>query len=261
MAIVQLQTCTLTQQWVSHSHDHHQLILATSGNTELSIEGRGNRITGDTGCLIPSGYHHDYLGDGRNTTLVMDLPVAALGKLTRSDDAQRLFERPTFYSVPGALKQMGATLAQQARVTPGLHDEISALILRTLYLGLYDRALPAERRPAVAAPSVHSRLSSASMNQLVAYVEAHLASDIKVEDLAALCCLSPGYFHQAFRAQTGQTPMAFVQQRRLQRARWLLSETDWPIGTIAAEVGFRDQGSFSRACRRRFGCAPSSLRT
>lgn len=256
MAIAQLQSCTLEHQWVSHAHSHHQLILATSGQTELSIEGRGNRITGDTGCLIPSGYHHDYLGDGRNTTLVMDLPVAGLKRLTRADDAERLFEQPSFYAVPPALKQMGAVLAAQARTSPGLHDELSALILRAIYLGLYDRA-PAPVRSS-GAPG---RLSDVSLRRVDDYVLAHLADDIRVADLAALCCLSPGYFHQAFRHQTGRTPMAYVQQQRLRRARQWLRDTDWPLGVIAAEVGFRDQGSFSRACRRHFGCPPSALRT
>lgn len=256
MAIVQLQTCTLEQQWVSHAHHHHQLILATSGQTELSIEGRGDRITGQTGCLIPSGYHHEYLGDGKNVTLVMDLPVAAVSTLTRTDDAQRLFERPVFYPVPAALQQMGSMLAQQVRCTPGLHDELSALILRAIYLGLQQRDLPQPAMP----KALYRRVSDVNLRRLEDYVLANLSADIRVADLAALCCLSPGYFHQAFRSQTGQTPMACVQQRRMQRARQLLLETDRALGVIAADVGFRDQGSFSRACRQHFGCPPSALR-
>ncbi|WP_148861545.1 helix-turn-helix transcriptional regulator [Marinobacter fonticola] len=256
MSIVSLQARTLDTHWVSHAHDYHQLIFATSGQTELSIEGRGDRITQETGCLIPSGHHHDYLGDGNNRTLVIDVPTQCLPMLAHSDDVERLFEKPSFYTVPSPLRQLGTALASQAREQPGLHDEIALLIIRSIYLGRFDDA---------PSPTPHSavrrrRFTEESLDRVEQYVDAHLDAEIHVNDLARLCFLSPGYFHQAFRDFTGMTPMAYVSQRRMARARALLESSALPVCLIASQVGFRDQGSFSRACRRHFGVAPSQLR-
>ncbi|MFD2437713.1 cupin domain-containing protein [Modicisalibacter luteus] len=66
----------------------------------------GERITRERGCLIPSTYHHEYVGDGANRTLVMDIPLANLGLTSCADEVGRLFERPRFFEVPVALYQL-----------------------------------------------------------------------------------------------------------------------------------------------------------
>jgi len=108
--------------------------------------------------------------------------------------------------------------------------------------------------------SYTGRMSDQSHLLIDEYIVQQMAEDIRVEDLARLCFLSPGYFYQTFRDHTGKTPMAHVMDRRMMKARSLLSHTDLPLSNIAGRVGFRDQGSFSRACRRHFGDTPSHLR-
>lgn len=157
------------------------------------------------------------------------------------------------------MRTLGAALADQASREPGLHDEIALLILRAIYLGQYEHPLePAPRRPrSMRHPG---RLCAHSIDLINEHINQRMAEEIHVEDLARLCCLSPGYFYQAFRAYTGQTPMNYVMARRMARARNLLSHTDLSLCTIAGRVGFKDQGSFSRACRHHFGDTPSHLR-
>lgn len=75
-----------------------------------------------------------------------------------------------------------------------------------------------------------------------------------------LCALSPGHFHALFRALVGITPLAHVQQRRLDHARSLVRHSGLSLGHIASLVGFRDQGSFSRAYRRHFETSPYAER-
>ncbi len=96
--------------------------------------------------------------------------------------------------------------------------------------------------------------------RLDAWLDQHLADEIRVEQLAALCALSPGHFHSCFRELTGVTPLAYVQRRRLEHARTLVRHSTLSLGHIAMLVGFRDQGSFSRAYRRYFELSPSSDR-
>lgn len=250
MSFFNLRACNLMQQYIAHEHPYHQLILATSGVTELQIEGRGERITRERGCLIPSTYHHEYIGDGANRTLVLDIPLANLALTSCADEVGRLFERPRFFEVPTSLYQLASGLLPQVEQHSALHTEIATLILRAIYLNLHDEALTL----APPQPREHARLD---LERLDGYIDAHLATVIVVEDLAAQCALSPGHFHACFRELTGMTPLAYVQQRRLARARELVESSAQPMGQIASLVGFRDQGSFSRAYRRAFGATPS----
>lgn len=254
MSFFQLRTCTLTQQHVAHEHNHHQLILATSGVTELCIEHRGERITRARGCLIPSTHHHEYQGDGNNRTLVLDVPLAGLTVMRGGEQVERLFDAPRFFAVTPQLQRLTATLLDQVDATPQLHDEIANLLLRALHLSLHDSV---ESRGGKRPRRGGERLDLARLD---AYIDAHLGDEIRVEDLAALCAMSPGYFHACFRQTIGQTPLAYVQCRRLMQARRLVHDTELALGHIAQVVGFRDQGSFSRAYRRQFDVAPSSQR-
>lgn len=256
MTLLDLRAATLGQEHVAHAHDHHQLILATRGATELSIEGRGDRITGNRGCLIPCGRHHDYRGDGRNRTFVLDIPAASLPALRDGEAIGRLFERPRFFAVPPRLNRLAASLMQQLECCPALHSEIAALLLRALYLHLEAEPLAADAARA-APPGFSERLDLARLD---AWIDRHLADEIRVEQLAALCALSAGHFHACFRELTGVTPLAYVQRRRLDHARALVTHSGLSLGHVASLVGFRDQGSFSRAYRRRFAISPSRAR-
>ncbi len=256
MTELALRATTLGGEHVAHAHDHHQLILATCGTTELAVEGRGDRITGGRGCLIPCTRDHDYRGDGRNRTLVVDIPVAGLAGLRDADAVARLFERPRFFGVPSQLRQLADTLMLQLEQSPGLHNEIAALLLRAIHLHLQSEPL-ADAGSAGLARRPCERLD---LLRLEAWVDRHLADEIRVEQLAALCALSVGHFHSRFREVTGITPQAYVQERRLRHAMNLVRHSNLSLGQVAALVGFRDQGSFSRAYRRHFGLPPSADR-
>ncbi|MFQ3787207.1 helix-turn-helix domain-containing protein [Halomonas sp. A29] len=256
MSLLELRACNLGQEHIAHDHAHHQLILATCGRTELEIEGIGDRITGARGCLIPCAHHHAYEGDGRNRTLVLDLPLAALGEMRAGEGWQQLFERPRFFTVPFRLNRLAATLMTQLEQFPALHSEIAALLLRALYLHFEEQSPDLS----VHSSPTHRPAERIEIERLDAWIDRHLADEIRVEQLAAQCALSAGHFHALFRELTGITPLAHVQRRRLDHARALVGHSDLSLGHIAALVGFRDQGSFSRAYRRHFDTAPSQER-
>ncbi|NIC05949.1 AraC family transcriptional regulator [Billgrantia bachuensis] len=253
MSLLDLRASNLGQEHVAHAHTHHQLILATCGVTELDIEGIGDRVTGGRGCLIPCASHHEYEGDGRNRTLVLDVPLAALDGMRDGEDLQRLFERPRFFPVSTRLNHLAVTLMAQLEQFPALHSEIAALLLRALYLQLKDEA------PSTAPFGRHAS-ERIDLDSLDVWIDRHLADEIRVDQLAALCALSPGHFHALFRELTDATPLAYVQQRRLEHARALVRHSRLSLGHIASLVGFCDQGSFSRAYRRHFEVSPSSER-
>ena len=56
------------------------------------------------------------------------------------------------------------------------------------------------------------------------------------------------------------TPMDYIRQRRLLKARQLIVLTSLPMGEIAAQVGYSSQSAFSAAILRAFGLTPLALR-
>jgi AraC family transcriptional regulator len=92
------------------------------------------------------------------------------------------------------------------------------------------------------------------------YLSACYAEPVTVAQAAAAAALSPHHFHRQFKSVFGQTPMQFVQMRRLDAARRLLLTTDLPVTQICFLVGFESLGSFSSPFGRRFGLSPRRFR-
>ena len=82
-------------------------------------------------------------------------------------------------------------------------------------------------------------------------------------DIAYLCLevgLSSTQLFRKMKALTGDSPMSFIRQVRLYRAKALLETTELPIAEIAYETGFSDPSYFARVFRKEFGTPPSALR-
>jgi len=103
--------------------------------------------------------------------------------------------------------------------------------------------------------------ASDGIRDLVAWVQEHPASDLRVERLAKRAGLSPRHFARVFRTETGVTPGVFVEGVRVERAKLYLEETDWSLAGIATRAGFGSEDSLWRSFRRRLGVAPRDYRT
>ncbi|MEU9176056.1 helix-turn-helix domain-containing protein [Streptomyces sp. NPDC048550] len=63
-----------------------------------------------------------------------------------------------------------------------------------------------------------------------------------------------------FGDEAGRTPLAYLQAARVRRARHLLEATDRSVAGIAADVGYRDPGTFSGIFARHTGRRPREYR-
>jgi AraC family transcriptional regulator len=94
---------------------------------------------------------------------------------------------------------------------------------------------------------------------LDALIEESLHETLRVDKLAARLDLSVGFFTRALRAAIGQTPHAYVMDRRISRARGLLRDGE-PIASVAVRCGFSSQAHMTTAFGRRLGTSPGALR-
>ena len=90
--------------------------------------------------------------------------------------------------------------------------------------------------------------------------DARYAEPLGVDDLAAAAGLSRAHFSREFRRTFGETPHRYLQRRRVERAMFLLRETDRSVTDICLAVGFGSLGTFSRTFREIVGRSPRAYR-
>ena len=84
--------------------------------------------------------------------------------------------------------------------------------------------------------------------------------DITLEELSEPCGMSPYYFCRIFKAVTGCSPVAYLNEYRISKAEILLRSSDIGISEIATAVGFSDVCYFSRCFKRLRGISPKQYR-
>jgi len=146
-----------------------------------------------------------------------------------------------------------------------LHDETpqgllaargQALVLQAEALRLLETLPPACREGSLdALPGEETRMAA-----VLEHIDHHLAKPLELSALARVAHLTPVYFAALFRKETGRSPMAYVQERRIELARTLLAAGDYSVEEVARAAGFEDPFHFSRVFRKRVGLPPRAYR-
>jgi transcriptional regulator GlxA family with amidase domain len=92
------------------------------------------------------------------------------------------------------------------------------------------------------------------------FVQANIATPIRLSQLAQLTRLSRGHFSRAFKLSAGVTAHGYIMRQRIELARRLISDTTLPLAEVALECGLSDQSHLSHMFHRFVGATPSQWR-
>lgn len=120
-------------------------------------------------------------------------------------------------------------------------------------------------------PASISQAPYMSVQQLVAHQDAkvadvqlhlqrHLAHELDLASLATRFYMSPRTLIRRFKQATGDTPMAFLQKLRIEKAKKMLETSLLPVEDIMQSVGYQDLSSFRKLFLQYTSLTPKSYR-
>ena len=115
--------------------------------------------------------------------------------------------------------------------------------------------------------SAYSALSARRYHQdslileLQDWLERHFPESLDLPALAARARLGERSFLRRFKAATGDTPRAYIQNLRLEAAKRALESPHLSVAQITRQVGYEDVSSFTRLFKRATGLSPSAYRS
>ncbi|MGC5036588.1 MULTISPECIES: GlxA family transcriptional regulator [unclassified Streptomyces] len=95
---------------------------------------------------------------------------------------------------------------------------------------------------------------------VLAWARAHLDRPLTVADLARRAAMSPRTFYRRLQAATGTTPLQWLLDQRLGRARSLLESTDLPIEKVGELSGLGTANNLRHHFLRHLGVSPGDYR-
>lgn len=142
------------------------------------------------------------------------------------------------------------------RLLRALHDPSDALMLgESLVAEVVYRVLQHGLASSLAA--LASNRNASAVLQALRVIHDSYADRIAIDELAPRLGMSPSAFHLHFRTITSYSPLQYIKNVRLNKAREVVRSGGVSIQQAANRVGYESASQFSREYKRYFGAAPS----
>lgn len=96
---------------------------------------------------------------------------------------------------------------------------------------------------------------------VINYIRANITEKIQVDELSEKACMSRTSFYRAFKREFNISPLDFILQEKIKKAKHLLSETKASISDVCYQLGFSDLNYFGRQFKKSEGISPTQYRT
>jgi AraC family transcriptional regulator len=110
----------------------------------------------------------------------------------------------------------------------------------------------------------HGGMAPHKLRRAIAMIDHHLSDEeegrVGLRAVARDVHMSYFHFSRAFKQSMGMTATNYIAERRIERAKKMLEETELPISQIALRSGFSSQSHFTTAFRRLAGATPKAFR-
>ncbi|MGN0293028.1 MAG: helix-turn-helix domain-containing protein [Lachnospiraceae bacterium] len=94
----------------------------------------------------------------------------------------------------------------------------------------------------------------------ISYIHRHISEPVLVEDIADYVGLNRSYLSTLFKTHTGMTPIRYIQNCRITKARHLLESSRLSVESIACSCGYQKAESLIKIFHQTYGCSPSTYR-
>ena len=187
-----------------------------------------------------------------NLHLHRDRVLRYLAPSVGASAAQTALRRPMELQDVAAIDVLAKLLADEIK-KPSKHAVYAESLIGSIITGLLD--IPAENEEKAA-----GRLTQGQMNRLVSHIEELGDYRMSVAEMASIVGLSESWFANVFKQTTGSTPLQWQLARRVELSKQLLSGSDLPVASVAAQLGFSDQAHLTKVFRQIVGETPAAWR-
>jgi AraC family transcriptional regulator len=247
---------------LEHTADAHEINISLGGELvteKISATGQRVRTVGREGniCFTPVGQPISASWNEVIDNMGILLDPSFVQKTASENKLGSGFEFAEVYKQEDRLvTQLGLALLEEAATEAPMGRLYADSLIQTIAL----HVLKTYGTARAAVSHINGGLSGYRSRRVREFIEAHLDDDIGLAELSAVAGLSQFHFARAFRKTTGVTPQQYLMQRRIERAKEMLSNERLPIVEISLRTGFKNQSHFTTLFRKFTSMTPKTWR-
>lgn len=105
-----------------------------------------------------------------------------------------------------------------------------------------------------------SEKSLGAVEEAKAYIQNHYSRDISLDEVSQRVNISPYYFSKIFKEDVGEGFVEYLTKIRMDKAKELLTTTEYSMKEICSMVGYADPNYFSRSFKKNVGVTPTEYK-
>jgi AraC-like DNA-binding protein len=250
-----------------HFHPEYEIML--------NINLNGTRIVGDSIELFDSGdlvliggntphcwtYNKDSGNDSQGRGIMIHFNLSSIGEALLAQhelqSVRRLLmdsERGIHFSAGDA--QLAESHLKNMVNTRGIEKMISFFKILSIMCS-------SERKNLLCSETykrAFDERNNKKLNDIFAYVRDNFHRQITLEDASKVVDMSPFAFSKYFKKNSGEGFVEYLNKVRIDKARYLLRETEYQVHDIAGQCGFMGISNFNKQFRREEGLSPRNYR-
>jgi AraC-like DNA-binding protein len=215
----------------THAHSHAQLILPIHGMLYIETNYKKLTLEDDHLFFLPPDCKHAFRADKRNEFLVLDISNNIISKY----DMEKLIggKEILFDDKWKAIRYLFLNEADNKK---------SSSSITNLFLYCYDF------------------IANENIPDSIKYINEHFAEDIDLKKLAVIEHYNISYYTEWFKNKMKVSPVEYIQNLRVKKAKELLLNSNLSILQISQMVGYEHNSSFTRVFKYLEKITPAEFR-
>lgn len=98
------------------------------------------------------------------------------------------------------------------------------------------------------------------IQKVLSYIRKNIYKTIDIDSLAAISCLSKDHFIRLFKKEINNTPLQYINQKKIEKAQLILITDSMLVKNISYLLAYEDHSYFNRLFKKLTGVTPQQYR-
>ena len=247
-----------------HCHDFIEIVIILKGKGHFIINDEKVLVSEGNVLILNPGTYHRSIPDSPHTLMECYLAFTDVDFVNAPPNFFPFFHgQKMLGKLPERVKkeifQLCCSIDRESQSrNPGRYFMLKAYLIQVICLLLrFDRQEEIADQHCLAGYEFKSPNKKYVVQQIMKYMENHYKEKISLDQIAENMYLSPFYISKLFKSETGDTPINYLINLRMEKAKELLDQNSTlSIQEAAAAVGYEDAYHFSKLFKKYYGLSP-----